>query len=115
MNRDIAISLILFTMCHTVGWFGNALQFMSKWWEARPMLTIMLFSIPTGASAVFAMRYAYKGFGDSLWAARFLGFSASWLVFPVLTWVFMGESMFTSKTLICVALSFAIMAVQIYG
>ena len=50
-----------------------------------------------------------------MWGARFLGFSASWLVFPLLTWALMGESMFTTKTLVCMALSFAIMAVQIYG
>lgn len=115
MNKEILIGLALFCVCHVVGWFGNSLQFMSRWWEARPLTTVIIFSVPTGLSAVFAMRYAYRGFGDSLWAARFLGFSASWLVFPILTWALLGESMFTSKTMICMMLSFLIMAVQIYG
>lgn len=115
MNKDVAIGVFLFTMCHVVGWFGNALQFMSDWWASRPLLTVAIFSVPTGAFAFYAVRYAYAGFDGSLWAARFLGFSASWLVFPVLTWLFLGESMFTAKTMICTVLSFAILAVQIYG
>ena len=109
------LSVVLFTTCHALGWFGNSLQFMSRWWESRPLTTVLIFSIPTGACAYFATRYAYKGFDGSLWAARFLGFSASWLVFPLLTWVFMAESMLTPKTMVCMALSFVIMAVQIYG
>jgi hypothetical protein len=115
VNREIAIALGFFVACHTIGWFGNALQFMSRWWEARPLITVAIFALPTGACAYFATRYAYPGFGGSMWGARFLGFSASWLVFPLLTWALMGESMFTTKTLVCMALSFAIMAVQIYG
>lgn len=115
MNKQIFLGLGLFAMCHVLGWFGNALQFMSRWWADRPLTTVLIFSIPTGVCALYAMRFAYEGFEGSLWAARFLGFSASWLVFPLLTWLYLGESMFTPKTMICVVLSLLIMAVQVYG
>lgn len=114
MTRELFLSIALFAGCHAFGWFGNALQFMSRWWADRPLFTILLFSVPTGACAYYAMRAAYQGTG-SLWSARWLGFGVSWLVFPLLTWAFMSESMFTPKTMICAVLGALIMVVQVYG
>jgi len=60
---------------------------------------------------LYAARYAYADAGE-VWTGRFLAFAASYLVFPLLTWVFLRESMFTPKTLTCVGLSVIIMVVQ---
>jgi len=51
---------------------------------------------------------------DSLWAARLIGFAISFLVFPVMTWYFVGESMFRPKVLICVLLALVMICVQLF-
>jgi hypothetical protein len=51
---------------------------------------------------------------EELWTARLLAFAASYLVFPFLTWWIMHESPFTTKTIVCILLSFVIVAVQLF-
>jgi hypothetical protein len=35
-------------------------------------------------------------------------------VFPILTWWLLKESMFTPKTMVCIALSFLIVCIQVF-
>jgi len=49
-----------------------------------------------------------------VWGPRLLGFGLSYLVFPVLTYYYFGESMFAPKTLICIGLSFSIVGIQVF-
>ena len=48
------------------------------------------------------------------WAARMLGFGMSYLTFPFLTWWLLNESMFTTKTMLCVFLSIMIVGIQLF-
>lgn len=50
----------------------------------------------------------------SVWTARFIGSCTGFIVFPLLTWFLLGESMFTFKTMSCVGLSLMILFIQIY-
>ena len=112
MNAQIFYGAICFIVCHIFAWFGNSLQFISPWWKERPILTVMLFSFPIGFSAYYGMRFTYEGMG-TLWSARFMGYATSFFIFPVLTWWLMNESMFTVKTMACIALSLVILWIQI--
>ena len=71
-------------------------------------------SVPISLCAYYASRLGYGELGDSAWGVRFLAFGTSYLVFPVLTYLMLGESMFTFKTMICVALSVIIISIQIW-
>jgi hypothetical protein len=44
-----------------------------------------------------------------------MGFGMSYLIFPLLTWILMKESPFNLKTMTCIALSFAIIGVQLWN
>ena len=112
VNQNLLYGILCFIACHVFAWFGNSLQFVSEWWRDRPILTILLFSMPIGFSAYYGMRFTYEGMG-TLWSARFVGYATSFFIFPVLTWWFLHESMFTAKTLACIALSLVILWVQI--
>jgi len=46
------------------------------------------------------------------WGPRFYIFSLSFVVMPVLFWHFMGESFFTTKNMVSVALATAIIYIQ---
>ena len=94
-----------------LSWFQMNSQFVWKWWADKPVLTVCIYAIPTALLFWYGAKYAYADTGEA-WAGRFLAFSASYLVFPVLTWWLLKESMFTPKNLTCVALSFVIMFIQ---
>ena len=86
---------------------------MWDWWKDHPILTVMIFSLP----AAFCFFYGWTlivGELNSLWAARLIGFALSFTVFPILTWHFMGESMFRPKVLICVVLAIIIILTQLF-
>lgn len=77
------------------------------------MLTVAMYSIPVGLCFWYATHLVVAETG-AVWSSRFLGFAASYFVFPILTWALLGESMFTPKTMICVFLSCLIVAVQLF-
>ncbi len=110
-NTNLIYATLFFTGAHILSWFQINSQFVWEWWRDRPFLTCCIYSIPCSLMFLYAARYAYADAGE-VWTGRFLAFAASYLVFPLLTWVFLRESMFTPKTLTCVGLSVIIMVVQ---
>jgi len=98
---------------HTLAWFQLNSQFVWEWWRQHPWLTVALYSIPVGMCFLTGTKLVVAETG-LLWSSRFLAFAASYLIFPLLTWHFMQESMLTTKTLICTFLSCLIIAVQLF-
>jgi hypothetical protein len=104
----------LFAIGQTLVWFQLNSQFVWDWWKDKPLIAVVLFSIPAGLCFWYGIKFAYEEMGQ-VWGPRFLIFSMSYLTFPLLTWWFLNESMFTVKTTICVALSAVIVGVQLFG
>tara|TARA_Y100000593_G_C4296600_1_gene330991 strand:+ start:783 stop:1130 length:348 start_codon:yes stop_codon:yes gene_type:complete len=105
-------SLLLFAGVHTLIWFSANAQFISEQWKEKSFAIMLAASVPTAVLVYYATRLGYEALDGSAWGARFLGFGASYFVFPILTYFLLGETMFTLKTMICVLLSFTIIAVQ---
>ena len=82
---------------------------MWDWWKDKPVLAAVLYSVPTGICFWYGIKLCYEEWGE-VWGPRFLIFCMSYLTFPILTWYFLHETMFTVKTMICVFLSFLIIA-----
>ena len=110
--RNIYLALACFIAGHTLAWFQLNSQFIWEYWKTRPVLAICIYSLPVGLLFWMGARYVYAETGD-LWTGRFLAFASSYMVFPLLTWWLHNESPFTAKTMLCVALSFIIIAVQL--
>ena len=104
----------LFAVLHILVWFAANTQFISGEWKSKSLYITIALAIPIRIVAYFGTRFAYEELGDSAWGSRFLAFGISYLVFPILTYAFLGESMFTMKTLLCCLLSFAIISIQIF-
>lgn len=113
VNSKLLLALLLFAAGQTMGWFQLNSQFVWDWWKDKPLVAACVFSVPTGICFWYGVKICYAEMGE-VWGPRFLVFSMSYVTFPLLTWYFLGESMFTAKTMICVALSFAIVAVQLF-
>ena len=76
-------------------------------------MPLLIFSRPAGLGFWYGMQLAYEDMHE-VWGPRFLIFALSYFTFPILTWYFLNESMFTAKTMICVSLSFVIMGIQLF-
>ncbi len=113
MHHQLLLGTFLFTLMHVCVWWGTNAQFIEGWTQRSALMLSIFLSIPITLLAFFASRNLYDALEAQLWAVRFMGFGISYLVFPVLTWYFLGESMFTSKTIICILLSCLIIYVQI--
>jgi hypothetical protein len=113
ISSKLWIALSLFALGQTLAWFQINSQFVWEWWREHPIFAVALYGIPTGLCFLYGVRFAYEEMGQ-VWGPRFLIFSMSYLTFPILTWYFLNESMFTTKTMICVFLSMLIVAVQLF-
>ena len=111
----IFYGFVYFVIAQLLIWLQANLQLASEWWADKPLVTALIFSVPISLFVWWGTRYSYYGLGDSAWGSRFLAFGASYVVFPIMTWVWLHESPFTMKTMVCIVLSIIIVCVQAFG
>lgn len=114
LSTDMVNAIFLFIAGHTFGWFAGNAQLVWKYWADKPLLSNIVFGIPAGLFFWYGTRFCFEASGGNLWSVRFLAAVMSYVTFPVMTWYFLNESMFTTKTMICVCLAISILFVQIY-
>ena len=114
MSINLIYSCALFLVLHVFVWFSSNAQFISDSWNQKSFYIMLGASLPISLCAYYASRLGYSELGDSAWGVRFLAFGTSYLIFPVLTWLVLKESMFTPKTMICIGLSFLIICIQVF-
>lgn len=110
--KSLIISCSLFTAMHMLVWFSNNAQLTPRFKDYAILLCIGL-AIPCNLAAYYAVQHGYETFGNA-WSVRLLGFGVSYLVFPAMAWFMLGESPFNAKTAVCIMLSIAIVAVQLW-
>jgi len=111
---QILLGMLFFAIGHAFGWFQLNLQNVSEWWKDKPFLSAILMGLPTSIFFWFAWKNIVEAAG-SAWSARFIGSSTGMFVFSILTWYILGESMFTTKTMICLTLAILIILIQIFA
>ncbi len=111
-SLNIIIGVCLLCIGHVLGWYTHNLQFVYDFWKDRPVLSNIIFGVPCGLAFWYATKYMMAGTGE-LWTVRFIAFSLSYLTFPLMTWYYLGESMFTAKTIVCTILAFMIILTQV--
>ena len=114
MNIGLFYSVVCFVAVHLMVWFSANLQFVSEDWTTKSLWVALALSLPITLCAYYGARFGYYALSESAWGVRFLAFALSYLIFPFLTYYLLGESMFTIKTLLCVLLSFVIIAIQLF-
>lgn len=113
MSYKFILACFLITAGQVVSWYGTYSPFIWKWARVNMHFLPLIFSIPTGYLFLYGMRFAIEEMGDT-WGPRLLGFGLSYLVFPLLVYYYFGESFTNPKTLICILLSFVIVAIQVF-
>tara|TARA_B100000900_G_scaffold413966_1_gene439259 strand:+ start:3772 stop:4143 length:372 start_codon:yes stop_codon:yes gene_type:complete len=113
-SYEMILSICFFIAGHTMGWFAGNSQFVWEFWKDKPILATLVFGIPAGLLFWYGTKYCFEATGGELWSVRFIAAVFSYVTFPIMTWYFLGESIFTPKTMICIFLAMSILLVQMY-
>jgi len=111
-EMKMAIGTLLFAVGNILAWFQFNSQFVWDWWKDRPILSNLIFAIPMGLCFWYAVKYIVEDAG-LLWTSKLIGFGVSNVIFAILTYSFLKESILVPKTLICLLLSVIIIGIQI--
>ena len=101
---------------HILVWFSANGQFIKEndFFANHSFLFAVSAGPIIGVFGYYGSKLIYGAMTESVWQIRFIGFGLSYLVFPILTWYLLGESMLTVKTLLCILLSVLIILIQVY-
>ena len=112
INKYIVLTLVSFILANILVWYQLNSQLVWDWAKGTKSMWIMsLLGIPISLLFWYATKIGYIGFGN-LWAVRFMGFATSMLTFPIMTWLYLGETI-TLKTLVTILLAIIIMILQL--
>ena len=112
INKYILMTIGIFLLNNILIWYQLNSQLVWEWAKGTKSMWIMsLLGIPISLMFWYATKIGYEGFGN-LWAVRFLGFATSMITFPIMTWLYLGETI-TLKTLVTILLAFIIMLLQL--
>ena len=114
MWSNLLIGVAFFIVLHVKIWFSTNLQFVNADISDKSLLISLCLAVPISLCAYYGSRFTYEELDSSVWAVRFIGFGTSYLIFPMLTWFILKESMFTPKTLVCIFLSAVIVCIQVF-
>ena len=107
----MVITMILFFLNNIIIWYQLNSQLVWEWAKGtKAMWFSALLGIPISLLFWYATKIGYQGFG-ALWPVRFMGFATSMMTFPLLTWLYLGETI-TLKTAVTIMLSVIIMIIQ---
>ena len=112
INRYAILTILIFLLNNILIWYQLNSQLVWDWAKGTKSMWIMsILGIPISLLFWLATKWGYIGFGN-LWAVRFMGFATSMLTFPIMTWLYLGETI-TLKTLITILLATVIMVLQL--
>ena len=112
INKYIVLTIVIFLLNNILIWYQLNSQLVWDWAKGTKSMWIMsILGIPISLLFWYATKIGYIGFGN-LWAVRFMGFATSMLTFPIMTYLYLGETI-TLKTLITLLLALIIMILQL--
>ena len=111
MSKSVIYAILLYMIGQAMVWFQSNGQFMWPFFKKYPLL-IACAGIPISYIFISSTKLSYSGFGI-LWPGRMLGFAVGVIIFTILSWAFMGETV-DFKTALCLLLSVLIICIQLF-
>ena len=109
----ILLGSLMLLLGQIFAWFLNNSQFAWDWWKDKPLLTTLIWAYPVSLAFWWGSKWSYEGLGTA-WSSRLLGFGLSYVSFPILTWLLLGESAFTPKNIVSSLLAFTLVGIQVF-
>ena len=111
-SHYIVLTILIFFLNNIIIWYQLNGQLVWDFWKSwKGIVVMLLMGIPISGLFYIGTKIGYEGFG-ALWPVRFLGFATSMMTFPIMTWLYLGETI-TLKTAVTILLSIVIMIIQI--
>ena len=107
------VVFVIFCLMHTFVWYSTNYQLADGADFKRSLIICAIMAMPISLLAFFGTKYSYEIF-NSAWSVKLFSFSIGYLVFPILTWLYLNESPFTTKTIVCIFLATLIVCIQLY-
>lgn len=102
-----------------VGFFAQILTFFQlqgqlkySWIKDNYWLTVLA-GIPISMLFMYSVKNMITAFNGEMWPSRLIGFSIGAIVFTLLSWKVFEEPL-TTKTYVCLFLSFLILVIQLF-
>ena len=112
ISKEIIYTLILFLFTNVLVWFQLNSQLVWEWAKGYKSMWIMsLMGIPISLLFWWATKIGYQGLG-TLWQTRLLAFATSMMIFPLMTWIYLGE-VITMKIGASILLAIIIIVLQL--
>jgi hypothetical protein len=90
------------------------LQGSAKWgWYEKYPIPVLLLSVPISWCFIKSVNAYVHAYGGEIWPSRLIGFGIGVITFTLMSILIFNETM-SSKTLICLFLSVAIILIQVY-
>ena len=102
--------MIILFFTQIVIWFQLNAQVKWDWFKDNYWL-LSLVGVPISYALMYSTKYGYAGFGE-LWPIRLMGFAVGMVIFPIITWIVLGEGV-TLKTGLSLGLAVIIMLLQL--
>jgi hypothetical protein len=112
MTKQILLIVALILFSQTGAWIQQFAQIRYEWFRNNSFITTVLLGIVVSFGFVEAAKLGYV-IWESSWKVRLLQFSIGVIVFTFLSWFFLDEGLST-KTSVCIFLSFCIIGIQIF-
>ena len=110
--KYIVLTILIFFFNNIIIWYQLNSQLVWDWAKGPKSMWLMaLMGIPISLLFWYATKIGYEGFGN-LWAVRFMGFATSMMTFPIMTWLYLGETI-SLKSMISLGLAVIIMLLQL--
>ena len=82
-------------------------------WFKNNYCLVVLIGIPASMFFMYSVKNMVIAYNGQMWPSRLIGFSLGAIVFTYFSWYLFNEP-FSTKTIICLILSFAILAIQLF-
>jgi hypothetical protein len=110
--NKLIIGIVFGIIAQIIVFFQLQGQLKYEWFRSNYWLTILM-GIPSSICFMYSVKSLVEAYGGQMWPSRLIGFSLGATVFTFFSWYLFSEP-FTTKTVICLALSVAILAVQLF-
>ena len=91
INKYVALTIGIFILNNILIWYQLNSQLVWDWAKgAKSMWIMSLMGIPISLLFWWATKIGYQGLG-TLWQTRLLAFATSMMIFPLMTWIYLGE------------------------
>lgn len=109
---SIIFIFLVYTISQVFTFYQLQGHLWNKWIKEHPFL-MSLFGMPIGYFVILASRQMVNLYDGQTWPNRIIGFALGVFVFTIMAWIMLREPI-TTKTAVCLLLSFAVLAIQLF-